>query len=212
MTLEQKVARLWDIQQIKNLMGSYALYHNGNEHMKTVEMFDLDREDVWLECGDLGIYKGPEGIKKFFYDWHLSLTGDPHGALNEHLLTSEVIEVAEDGKTAKAVWISPGVETRRTRPSGELEAIWIWGKYYVEFIRNKEGEWKFWHFTITQDFNTDYHHSWVETEKTLGARVINQGIPQNDGPALNPDDGYQKDKVFTLSIPVPKPYKSYEGV
>ena len=48
---------------------------------------------------------------------------------NEKLKDTLLIEVAEDGMTAKAVWISPGVETRKVQPDGEMEAIWLWGRY-----------------------------------------------------------------------------------
>lgn len=208
MTTEQKTERLWDIHEIENLMGRYALLHVGREHAKTVELFDLDREDCWLECGGMGVYKGPEGIRKFFLEWHLSLEGRPEGALNVHTLTSPVIEVAEDGQTAYAVWISPGAETRRVQPDGELESIWIWGKYGVEFCRDKNGEWKFWHFTITNDFMCDYHHSWVECEDRTGGLVMNDGVPANDGPNTFVD-GYRKDRVKDVQPAIPVPYKTY---
>ena len=209
MTTEQKVERLWDVHQIKNLMGRYALLHCMQRHQETVELFDLTRDDVWIECGGMGVYKKPEGIKKFFYDWHLSLEGDGKGMFNEHLLTSEVIEVAEDGQTAKAVWISPGAETRRVQPDNKMEAIWIWGKYGVEFIKDQNGEWKFWHFTITCDFMCDYHHSWVETEKTIGKIVAHNGKPESDAPNTFAD-GYATDEKPVQVPEIPKPYKSYQ--
>ena len=208
MTTEQKVERLWDVLQIKNLMGKYALLHNAHQHMDTVNLFDLTRDDVWIECGGMGIYKKPEGIKKFFYDWHLSMEGDERGVLIEHLLTSEVVEVAEDGKTAKAVWISPGIETRRVLPDKNLESVWIWGKYAVDFIRNPNGEWKFWHFTITNDFMCDYHHSWVEVEKEFSKRVINNGMPAPDEPNSF-EDGYTQKTVADLFPKIPEPYQHY---
>jgi hypothetical protein len=104
LTLEEKIERLWDAQEIAKVMTRYAFLHNANEHAKTAALFALDREDIWIECGGIGIYKGAAGIKKFFIDWHDSLTGaDARGAFNEHLLTTPLIEVAHDGQTAKAV-------------------------------------------------------------------------------------------------------------
>lgn len=209
MTFEQKIDRMWDLHEVENLMGRYAYLHTAHRHMETVKLFDLDRDDVWVECGGMGIYKKPEGIKRFFYDWHLSLEGSPKGALNIHTLTSPVIEVAEDGKTAKAVWISPGIETRRIQPDADLEAIWIWGKYAVDFIKDKNGQWKFWHFTITNDFMCDYHHSWVEMEDRFGTQVINDGVPENDEQNTFVD-GYTKDMVKELIPEIPEPYRSFE--
>lgn len=209
MNFEQKVERLWDLHEVENLMGRYAYLHTAHKHEETAELFDLDREDVWVECGGLGVYKGPEGIRKFFCEWHHSLEGDLAGTLNVHTLTSPVIEIAEDGQTAKAVWISPGVETRRILPDAKLEAIWIWGKYAVDFIRNKSGQWKFWHFTITNDFMCDYHHSWVELENSFSEKVMNHGKPANDGPNTF-EDGYTKSVIKELIPPVPEPYDTYK--
>jgi hypothetical protein len=209
LTVKEKINRLWDINEISKVMSRYAYLHNAHEHLKTVELFALDREDIWIECGGIGIYTGPAGIKKFFYEWHESLTGDIRGAFNEHLLTTPIIEVAKDGKTAKAVWMSPGVETRRVQPDKQLEASWIWGKYAIDFIKVKD-EWKFWHFTITLDFLCDYHHSWVETENTYSKKVVNNGIPPIDKPNSFSEDGYTKEKVTKLFPAPPEPYDHWE--
>ncbi len=208
MTTDEKLERLWDAQEIGKVMTRYAFLHNAHEHMRTVELFALDRDDVWIECGGMGIYKGPEGIKKFFYTWHKSMEGDMKGAFNEHLLTTPLIEVARDGKTAKAVWMSPGAETRRVKPENALEAMWIWGKYAVDFIKVNNA-WKFWHFTITQDFMCDYHHSWVEAETSAGQRITHNGMPSADEPNSFKDDGYIKDKIAALFPELPEPYDTY---
>ena len=207
MTTEEKIERLWDRHEIENLMGRYALYHCAREHEKTFELF-ANRDDISLSCGDMGVYRGREGVKAFFVDWHYNLEMTPEGAFNEHLLTSPVIEIAEDGQTAYAVWISPGAETRHVQPDGRLEAIWIWGKYGVDLIK-EDGQWKFWHFIITQDFMCDYHHSWVECEKEHGPKVMNNGKPESSGPC-DWEDGYTQKIVKTMVPPVPMPYKSYE--
>ncbi len=209
LTYEQKVERLWDIQQIKNLMGKYAYCHNAHLHMKTVEMFALEKEDIWVECVGIGVYCGADGIKNFFYDWHMSLEGDMKGAFNEHLLTTEVIEVAGDGKTAKAVWMSPGAETRRYKPKNELEAIWIWGKYAIDFIK-ADGEWKFWHFTITNDILCDYHHSWVEIGNATDENVVNNGMPKPHKPNTFKPGFYNKESITALYPVPPEPYDTYE--
>lgn len=208
-SLEQMIRRLWDAQEVRKVMARYAYLHNAHEHEQTMRLFALERDDVWVQCGGIGKYNGAEGIRKFFVDWHHSLGGDPRGAFNEHLLTTELVEVAEDGQTAKAVWMSPGVETRRVRPDGELEAQWIWGKYAVDFLK-VDGEWKFWHFTITMDFQCDFHRSWVEMEKSLAPRVMHDGLPPVDEPVPF-DDGYTKSRVTELFPAPPAPYATFDA-
>jgi len=217
LTLEQMIRRLWDAEEVRKVMARYAYLHNAHAHEETAALFALERDDVWVQCGGIGKYNGPEGIRKFFIDWHHSLGGDPRGAFNEHLLTTELVEVAGDCQTAKAVWMSPGVETRRIQlpdqraaaeSDGELEAQWIWGKYAVDFIK-VNGVWKFWHFTITMDFQCDFHHSWVETEKTLASRVRHNGLPPVDE-SVPFADGYTKQRVTELFPAPPDPYDTFD--
>ena len=209
-TLEQRVERLWDIQQIKNLMGRYEYYHTAQEHMKTVELFALKSEGIRIDVVGMGIYEGVAGVKKFFYDWHNSLDGDRKGSLNIHLLTTEVIEVADDGRTARAVWMSPGLETRHSRKKGGLQAFWNWGKYAVDFLK-EDGQWKFWHFTITNDFFTDYNTSWVDKGLADDTDVIfHSGKPAPDKPSSFEPDFYGVDKIKRLFPVPPEPYETFE--
>jgi len=205
LTIQEKTERLWDIQQIRNLMGKFAFYHNAHEHMYTVNLFALKTEGVRVENDSLGIFEGPEGIKKFFYDFHTYMDGDKLGSFNIHMLTTDVIEVAKDGKTAKAVWMSPGVETRRD-DSGELKSSWCWGKYGVDFIK-EDGEWKFWHFMITTELFCDYYKSWVDFSPTTSERKL----PQSDKPSRFGSVLYSKNGVAKLIPAPPEPYETYDG-
>lgn len=206
MTVEEKIERLWDRHQIENLMGAYANLHTARMHESTSELFDLNREDIWVEVGGLGVFKGREGVRRFFVDHHYSMEGDGKGIMNIHTLTTPIIQVAEDGKTAKGTWMSPGAETRIRDEDGELICVWIWGRYEVDFIKNKEEEWKFWHFKIINDFMTDYRHSWVDTECRLGQKIRKE-IPDTDA-SCSFEDGYSKTNRKGLFPEIPKPYKT----
>ncbi len=206
MTTEEKVERLWDRHLIENLMGTYANLHTARLHEKTYELFDISRDDIWVEVGGLGIFKGKDGIKRFFVEHHYSMEGDGEGIMNIHALTSPIIQVAEDGQTAKGTWISPGAETRIRDEDGELISVWIWGKYEVDFIKNMDGEWKFWHFKIINDFMTDFYHSWVDMECNLGP-TIRKEIPIVDAPCRY-EDGYRKTDQKKLFPDIPQAYKT----
>ncbi|MCM8709961.1 nuclear transport factor 2 family protein [Clostridium sp. SYSU_GA19001] len=204
MSINEKVERLWDIHEIKNLMGKYAFYHNAHEHMYTVNLFALKTEGVRIENDSLGIFEGPEGIKKFFYDFHTYMDGDKLGSFNLHTLTTEVIEVARDGKTAKAVWMSPGMETRKD--TGELRSAWCWGKYAVDFIK-EDGVWKFWHFIITTEIYCDYYKSWVD----YSLETSDRKLPASDKPSRFGTLAYSTKGIAKL-IPIPpEPYETYDG-
>ena len=83
-------------------------------------------------------------------------------------MSTPVIEVAGDGKTAKGVWISPGHETGTVK--GKLKAHWAWLKYGADFVR-EDGKWKFWHLRVFGIFFTPYDKSWVESSLPPGGAV-----------------------------------------
>jgi len=81
------------------------------------------------------------------------------GVLFEHPLATPIIEVAKDGKTAKAYWVSLGHETKPR--DGKMTAHWCWGKYAVDFVK-EDGQWRIWHFKWFRGFITPYDTSWVD--------------------------------------------------
>ena len=54
-----------------------------------------------------------------------------------HLVTTEVLEVAEDGMTARGVWLSPGIETDKGHPAMTEEEI---DQLQRLIERNRRGE------------------------------------------------------------------------
>jgi len=205
LTPREEAERLWDIHEIKNLIGKYCHYHVAHEHLYTVSLFALKTPGVRLENDSLGVFEGPEGIRKFFYDFHCYMDGDCKGSLNEHQLATPVIEVARDGKTAKGVWQSPGFETRRNA-EGKLESAWCWGQYGVDFIK-EDGCWKFWHFMITTELYCGYYQSWVEYSPSTAERKL----PMSDRPSRSGSLHYRKDTISRLIPAPPEPYNTYDG-
>ena len=203
LSFNEKVERLWDLHEIENLMGKYAYLHTARKHLDTMELFALNRDDIWVDVNGIGLFEGPEGIKRFFYDFHLALDGDAKGQFNEHMQTTPVIEVAKDGQTARGIWMSPGVETRRKK--GKLQAYWCWGKYAVDFIK-ENGLWRFWHFTITTEIFSEYERSWVDHNSIS----VGQETGKPDKPSRVEFVLYSPDYRSSL-IPVPpEPYKTYK--
>jgi hypothetical protein len=57
-----------------------------------------------------------------------------------HLLVSPVIEVAEDGLTAKGLWYTPGCIFSTLTPRKNREGMWIWERYGADFVL-EDGRW-----------------------------------------------------------------------
>ena len=93
-------------------MSRYEYFHTADMQEETVELYAQKAPDVSAEIANWGVYEGIEGIKRLFIGLHRQGGEEALvGSMHMHTLTTPVIEVAEDGKTAKAVWISPGHES-----------------------------------------------------------------------------------------------------
>ena len=160
-SLEERVQRLEDIDEIQKLMSRYSYCHTASLHQETADMFAKNAPDIRAEVNDTwGIYEGREGIQRLYVGVHVHSDGpDRKGRMFMHTLTTPIIEVAGDGKTAKGLWISPGHETKII--DGKLQPYWAWCKYGVDFIK-EDGEWKFWHVQVYGVFLCPYDKSWVE--------------------------------------------------
>jgi hypothetical protein len=160
-SIEERLQRLEDRKDIENLMAKYAYLHTAGRHQETVELFAKKTPGVRVELSSRGIYEGQQGVIKAMLKYHQIMEVGQPGGLYVHTQTTPVIEVAGDGKTAKGVWISPGLETRRNPEKGHLTAYWLWGNYGVDFIK-EDGKWKFWHFHVYAFLMTPYDKSWTE--------------------------------------------------
>ena len=188
-------------------MARYEYLHSAKKHAETYELFALSRNDCWIENYDLGFFYGPESVRRFCVEFHENMDGeDIRGSFCEHSLTTEVIVVADDLRTAKACWMSPGCETRREPGTGKLTSYWVWVKYAVDFIE-ENGTWKFWHFTIFSDFCSDYYTSWVDMEYTTPATPDMLAPDSKPAMAL----AYTNQTEPQLWPVPPIPYKTYDG-
>jgi hypothetical protein len=132
--------------------------------------------------------------------------------MTEHALTTPVVEIAEDGQTAKAVWISPGHETFPI-PGREPAAHWSWGRYGVDFIK-VDGEWKFWHFHIYTTFRTPYDQSWVYSARHRPPYFPDVGEVM-DGMEKPPrpvtfNQPYHPDTAQIMQPVPPVPYRTFD--
>jgi hypothetical protein len=203
-SLEERIKRLEDIHEIQNLMSKYEYLHTAGMQEETTELFAKKTPGVRADIPGFGIYEGFKGIKRLYVGAHNYVEGDRVGEMFMHTLTTSVIEVAGDGKTAKGVWISPGHETMKV--GGKLQAHWAWCKYGVDFVK-EDGKWKFWHLRVYGIFHTPYDRSWVKTTEL----AINVPIPDE----LKPD----RPSIFWTYSPTvkienepapPEPYETWD--
>jgi len=161
--LQARMTRLEDIKQIEKLQHIYGYYRDYGDWQKIVDLFT--DKDASVETADNGVYKGKEGVKRFYID----LLGEggrkaPRpGLLHMMFQLQGVVTVAPDGKTAKGRWYGMGMEALPTVSlhEGELRQTWIHGVYENEYVK-EDGKWKIkkLHFNLT--FRTPYEEGWLK--------------------------------------------------
>jgi hypothetical protein len=155
-----------------------------------------------------GIYQGRESIERIYLGFHGELDKMASGELHLHALTTPVIDVARDLRSARAVWISPGVAAGRYG-GDKFEASWTWNKYGCDFIR-EAGKWKIWHRRLYGIFTAPYESSWVERE--WDGRAPNPALPPEHRPDREPTSPwwqYRRDAAHPNTPAPPVPHDTH---
>ena len=185
-SLEQRLEaaeRGADRGAVENVFSRYMHYHNAYEDERIID-------ELWVKPGTPGIRARYNNVGAYT-TWE-SVTAyhrgrpRPTGKLLLHYTSTPVIEVAEDGTTAKGLWIMAGLESGLTDPDvaenvpdwvfsgGKVGdklvwAHWVWCKYGVDFLR-QDGEWKIWKFRCYELARAPFEENWISFgEKNQGA-------------------------------------------
>lgn len=171
MTDYEALTRAYDVYQIKNVMGRHAYHHALGTHREELDEIWSGRDDIsW--GNNQGFWVGRETMYAYYADakqaqdeatLRLMAKADPTievkpenfqlGALLMHSLTTPLIEVAADGKTAQGMWYSLGQVTN-AGPDGKATGQWMHERYAVDFIKEEAG-WKIWHFFVGTDLGCE---------------------------------------------------------
>ncbi len=176
-TTEHLVQRWEDQRTIKNLMGKYANLVLLNREGEIYSRFWAAAEDVCLGFND-GYYVGRDAVSGYYravvernmlvaktlqarFPEQLGNQSDEElygvGPFKVQPLYNPVIEVAEDGQTAKGLWSCQGAHNE-VGTAGPV-ANWTWGYFAVDFLREEDG-WKIWHMLYVNDVDCICGQSW----------------------------------------------------
>ncbi|HEY4973040.1 MAG TPA: nuclear transport factor 2 family protein [Steroidobacteraceae bacterium] len=163
-SLERRVTQLEAMHEIQNLLGYYEEYQWALDFEQVVPLFALGAADVRWEVGP-GAYVGADAVKAVLMAQQKHPDNPQwfaihHGEMHVHTLATPIIVIAGDGKTAKASFDSPGIETL-AGATHKPDARWGWCKYGVDLLRTEDG-WKIWHMHVYGILFSPFDKSWVE--------------------------------------------------
>lgn len=176
--LEAQADRVKDANDIKRLQRAYGYYV---DKALWDEVADLFAADGSIEIGLNGVYRGQDHIRKFLYALGGGESGLKQGQLNEHMQLQPVVNVAEDGLTAKARW-------RALILAGQLgkNAYWGEGPYENEYVK-QDGVWKIKKLHWYQTFVVPYAGGWSHNKDVNGAVYVS---PKELPPDAPPTEQY----------------------
>jgi hypothetical protein len=207
-SLQHENGRLQAINEIQNLMSKYEYLHTTNRHKDVMEMYAKNAPGVSISMKEMGCWEGRDAPQKAWGHLDMSVGDNPVGMLAIHPTTTSVIEVAQDGKTAKGVWIGTGLVASVDKESGKSNCMWEWDRYGVDFIK-EAGKWKFWHFHVYTIFNCGWDDKWADQ---FNRGEMKMEFPDEFKPDAPPVDShpYRPDTVFPLIPALPEPYETFD--
>ena len=229
---QELLSRWEELREIKNLMGrlshDYVLKAVGPMY----ETYWSTRPDVCLGINE-GWFDGPQSVAAYYANQNDRIElesrliqaafpeelGDKtaeevHGVgmIDYKPVDTPVLELAEDGQTAKGLWTIRGSHSILSK--GGPIAYWEWGWFAVDFIL-EEGEWKIWHMQYLQDVCRPCGYAWTGPEKTYRERP--EYAQADAWKALEPDipcvlhERYRADRSPSLPPRMPEPYETFSA-
>lgn len=211
----------WDqevaARQVSNSMNRYETYLSQAYLHEALAEYALTQPDVQVDVG-FGLYFGPDSVRRLFLGLHGEMLGDrdrgteKNGALFVDANTTPIIEVAEDLRTAKGMWLCPEMGTKRLRDGrfqGSTGYIHRCADFYCE-----SGRWKLWHYRVFHLSNAPVGKSWTDPD-VVAANSVNQADAFPDFKPDRPSEpgtgrmwSWRPDRP-TFAPPLPVPYRTF---
>ena len=157
-----------DKQEIENLMGIRALQIKGSAKPGDAGYRETAAQAKDVCYGEDDNYVYGDAARKALRGQDDPAFGKA-GTLKMHMVTTSNIQIADDGKTAKGIFYSPGYLTE-IGTDGKAKAAWDYKRLGVDFIK-EDGKWKIWHFIAYTEFVTPPNVSWTDKSSVTNTNI-----------------------------------------
>jgi len=214
--LERIVLKTQAAREVENCMNKYEylMSHDQFEYVYD-NLFAINMPDVRMEL-PFGKWVGPDSLRRCVVNYHSRLCLDESGlpipgVMFFNVNAQSIIEVADDLKTAKGLWVCPGFGALVT-PDNKHMAVEGTAKRACDFICDEtDGRWKMWHYRVSGWTSHPYGVSFVDDKsegQSEGAIVFTEDT-KPDGP---PDYYWQYSTTRRVNYypPIPVPYRTFD--
>lgn len=226
-TPQELLDRLEWRREVRNVMGRISHDYAVKQEAEIYNRYFSRREDVCLGLNN-GYYKGAEAVSGYYKALGQEIAlgsrllqnmfpaelGDKTpeevygvGMISYVPFESQVVEIADDGQSAKGIWNVRGSTCRLTE-AGPV-ANWIFGWAAVDFVL-EDGQWKI--LNLLMLFNVDHQCgvAFCEEEKTFAPvpelkEMADFHLPQPNVP-MTVFETFRPDRPKAVSPRCPEPY------
>jgi acetyl esterase/lipase len=168
--LAHRATLLHDETEVENLQRIYGYYL---DRAMWDQVADLFADDGTIEMAQQGVYVGKPRVREFLGT--LGRHGLTDGWLNDHIQLQPVVDVAPDGKTARA-------RSREFAMTGRFQGQGFWSEGVYENAYVKQGGvWKIQSLHFYPTFITDYDKGWGKDAQP--APGVNAQLPPDRPPS-----------------------------
>ena len=183
-TPAERIRRVWDIEEIKDLMGRRGFYQAND--MRREELTDLwvtqaQHQKTASMGSNWGYYVGMKDISYYYVvkrdedrrkqleqytQTHPEVANTEdnlgYGCMVWHPVSTPMVILADDGKTAKGFWYVIGQESVATG-APLAECSWYMDRLAVDFVK-EDGSWKIWHLVLANDLSSEAGEDYAKGE------------------------------------------------
>lgn len=170
LTDEEKVLRLWDVENVRKVMNRHSYYFSNEQREEELEKLWVRKPENQKTAAfgvNTGYYKGMDEIRKFYVDYrrkqrmealkpYNEKNGTPltdenlgFGCAAMHTATTPLIYIADDGKTAQYQGYRAGFQCTG-KPDGSADCYMDLGLIHCDLMK-EDGEWRIWHLEMERD-------------------------------------------------------------
>ena len=236
LSLSQRIQNAHASQEADRLHAWHSYLHGGSRSKEEWEGFWSRREDIswahgfgrmrgWDQVyyGNVTNYDG-QCYKNYLeiYPIYPEIGGKDARALYTvamHALGAGVVEVADDGKTARAAYLTPSTGFNYLTPEQTRWSGCLWERYGADYIC-EDGQWKYLHEQVCPDFSMDFdYENWAvtsyrklkgETDSEFGAGNAPQSMFP---PCADPGPMHMRYSLvqpLQNTVPWPEPYATMD--
>ncbi len=154
LSAELAAQKAWAAREVENVMNRYEYMMSHDQFQYVYDnLFATHMPDVFMEV-PFGRWTGPESVRRCVIGYHSALCCDAQGNPRPGVLfynanTQPIIEVADDLKTAKGLWVCPGYSAKDL-PDGSFDCGAGTAVRACDFIYDaRDGRWKMWHYAVS---------------------------------------------------------------